>query len=55
MNNALAARYDANTLVTEVSIETCATVDMEPWLSPATWFHWRMWTVSRLRIRMKRI
>ena len=32
MNDALAARYDANTLISAVSVETCASVDLEPWL-----------------------
>jgi hypothetical protein len=35
MNNALGARYDANTLISEMSVETCASVDMEPWLQPS--------------------
>jgi hypothetical protein len=35
VNDQLAARYDANTLVSEVSVETCASVDLEPWLQPS--------------------
>jgi hypothetical protein len=34
LNDALAAHYDTYDIITEVSVNACASVDLEPWLQP---------------------